>query len=162
MRQGHQQPPPLQKLRRVGVPRLLLRRAQDVLRLHAAADRRLTMKWISFNETLKALLAGAQTVTRRRWADSHAAQFKKGDVVEACDRPPGFGGRRVALIRLTHEPRKESTAKMTEADWFDEGMHVLEGEGVLLDGLTPAQFFLRRREQEPEDVWVIRFRVVGI
>ena len=34
-------------------------------------------------------------------------------------------------------------------------------EGVLLDGLTPAQFFLRRREQEPEDVWVIRFRVVG-
>ena len=118
------------------------------------------MKWISFNETLKALLAGAQTVTRRRWADAHAAQFKKGDVVEACDRPPGFGGRRVALIRLTHEPRKESTAKMTEADWFDEGMHVLEGEGVLLDGLTPGAFWLRR-VSEPEDLWVIRFAVVG-
>ncbi len=118
------------------------------------------MQRISFFWTLSALLSGMKTVTRRRWKDSYAARFKKGDFVEAYDKQPRFGGRRVALLRLTKNPSKESTANLTLDDWFDEGMHVLEGEGKTLDGLTPGSFWLRWMS-EPEDVWVIRFMIVG-
>ncbi len=119
------------------------------------------MKWISFYWTLTALLAGAKTVTRRKWKDSYAAKFRKGDLVAAYDRQPRFGGRRVMLLKLTRDPYKENTADMPDSDWVEEGMHVLEGEGRTLDGLVPAEFWLRWKEGEPEDVWVIRFKVVG-
>ena len=118
------------------------------------------MRWISFNWTLRPLLLGEKTVTRRRWKDAYAARFKKGDLVEAYDRQPRFGGKRVALLRLTRDPYKESSADIPPSDWFEEGMHVLEAEGEELDGVTPGVFWLRWLS-EPEDLWVIRFTVVG-
>ena len=118
------------------------------------------MKWISFHWTLAPLLLGEKTVTRRKWKDQYAARFAKGDLVAAYDRQPRFGGRRVALLKLTRDPYKESTAGLTEDDWFEEGMHVLENEGKTLDDMSPKVFWLRWK-MKPKDLWVIRFMVVG-
>ncbi len=118
------------------------------------------VRWISFAWTLSPLLLGEKTATRRRWKDSYAARFKKGDLVEAYGRRPRFGGKRAALLKLTRDPYKESTARLTEKDWFEEGMHVVQAEGGTVDGIDPGVFWLRWM-WEPEDVWVVKFRVVG-
>ncbi|KKL64596.1 hypothetical protein LCGC14_2163400 [marine sediment metagenome] len=118
------------------------------------------MRWMAFAWTLTPLLLGEKTATRRKWKDSYAARFKKGDLVAAYDRQPRFGGKRVALLKLTRDPYKESTAGLTEKDWFEEGMHVVEAEGGAVDGVHPKVFW-QRWMWEPEDVWVVKFKLVG-
>lgn len=66
---------------------------------------------ISFAWTTDALLSGNKTVTRRNWKTSYAAQFKKDDLVYAYDKRPDFGGKPVALLRLTQTPYRQSTDK---------------------------------------------------
>ncbi len=117
------------------------------------------MKEISFNWTLPAFLAGHKSVTRRDWKDDYARTFKKGEVVAAYNKQRRFGGKKIGLIRLSQNPYKESTADIPAEDWYNEGMPVLEGEGVLLDGLMPSDFWLRWLT-EPEDLWVIRFTIL--
>lgn len=118
------------------------------------------MKEISFNWTVTAFLAGVKTVTRRDWKDSYAKTFKKGEFVAAYDKQRRFGGKRIGIIKLTKDPYKQSTAGLTDDDWYEEGMHVLEGEGKLIDGLHPGMFWFRWMA-EPKDVWVIHFEMVG-
>ena len=117
------------------------------------------MKEISFNWTITAFLSGHKSVTRRDWKDSYAKTFKKGEIVAAYSKQRRFGGKKIGLIKLTQDPYKESTADMPVEDWYNEGMPVLEGEGVLLDGLIPSDFWLRWLT-EPEDLWVIRFTIL--
>lgn len=116
------------------------------------------MKEISFNWTVSAFLSGAKTVTRRDWKDSYAKTFKKGDLVAAYDKQRRFGGRKIGIIKLTQTPYRQSTAELTEKDWFDEGMHILVGEGRLIDGVMPGVFWLRWLA-EPVDLWVIHFAI---
>ena len=118
------------------------------------------MKEISFYWVLTAFLAGVKTVTRRDWNDNYAKTFKKGDLVAAFNKQRRFGGKRIATIELTKDPFKQSTAELTDEDWFAEGMDVLEGEDRLLDGLTPSDFWLRWKT-EPVDLWVVNFRIVS-
>lgn len=58
------------------------------------------MKIISFAHTTPALLAGHKTVTRRYWNPRHAASFTPGEIVQAWDKSPRFGGKKVAEIKL--------------------------------------------------------------
>jgi len=59
---------------------------------------------ISFAWTTPALLAGAKTMTRRKWKADYAERFKSGMLVDAWDRSPRTGkGRKVATIRLTRD-----------------------------------------------------------
>ncbi len=118
------------------------------------------MKEISFNWTITAFLSGHKSVTRRDWKDSYAKTFKKGEVVAAYNKQRRFGGKKIGLIKLSQDPYKESTAKLTGGDWYDEGLHVLEGEGKLIDGVHPKVFWLRWLA-EPVNLWVIRFKIVG-
>ncbi|KKL52538.1 hypothetical protein LCGC14_2284450 [marine sediment metagenome] len=119
------------------------------------------MREISFNWTVSAFLAGAKTVTRRDWKDSYAKTFKKGEIIAAYDKQRRFGGRKIGLIKLTQAPYKENSADIPDDDWESEGMHILEGEHKLIDGLTPYEFW-QRWLQHPVDLWVIRFRIVGL
>ena len=117
------------------------------------------MKEISFSWATTAFLSGAKTVTRRDWKDSYAKTFKKGEIVAAYNKQRRFGGKKIGFIRLSQDPYKESTADIPEEDWYNEGMPILEGEGVLVDGLMPSDFWLRW-QTEPEDLWVIRFTII--
>ncbi len=119
------------------------------------------MKEIAFNWTVTAFLAGAKTVTRRDWKDSYAQTFKKGELVAAFNKQRRFGGKQIGIIKLTKTPYKENTRDIPEEDWIKEGMHVLQGEKKLIDGLIPAEFWMRWKE-EPEDLWVVRFRIVEL
>ncbi len=109
-------------------------------------------KIISFAWTTDALLTGRKRVTRRRWKDSYARRFKAGDLVEAYDRLPRFGGKRVATIRLTCDPYKERLADMPPED--------LEAEGGLWKS---KEDFVRALGGDPDEtVWVVRFELVEV
>lgn len=86
---------------------------------------------ISFAYTTPALLAGAKTVTRRDWSDRHAALFDKGPPahVDAYDRSPRIGGRKVAVIDVRSLGR-EPIAEMPDSDYEAEGFAWLHANGV--------------------------------
>lgn len=79
------------------------------------------MHIISFAWTTKALLDGTKTVTRRCWSDNYAKRFRKGDIVQAYDKSPRVGGKRVALIRLLKTPYRQDVSELTEEDVLKEG-----------------------------------------
>ena len=88
------------------------------------------MKIISFAWTTPALLAGRKTVTRREWAHSHAKGFQNAQLVQAYDKAPFLGGKRVAIIRLTQAPRLEP---ISEAPDSDHEVRPIGGRGARAD-----------------------------
>ncbi len=134
------------------------------------------MKIINFNWTCPALLAGAKKVTRRQWADRHAAGFKEGDYVQAWDKSPRVkGAKRVAVIQLTETPWKEAAILMDQADYIEEGLFFLSKNPHLvpeemkrmlaLDGFgnLPAGMWMwfQHWRETGGDQWVIRFKVMS-
>lgn len=119
------------------------------------------MKIISFAWTTPALLAGRKTVTRRDWNDGYAQRFRKGDLVQAYDRSPRYGGRRVAVIRLTVDPYKELTNDVPATDWEAEGFAYLTEIGATPGGRTPDDVWDSWRD-DPTDLWVVHFELVEV
>lgn len=119
------------------------------------------MKIISYAWTTPALLALRKRKTRRSWADKYAQSFHDGDLVQAYDRSPRVGGKRVAIVRLLLDPYPQRTGKMTFVDFEDEGFKYLEEQGIRIQNMTPMDFFLWWRKQD-ELVWVIEFEVVSL
>ena len=117
--------------------------------------------WISFAWTTPALLAGAKTCTRRTWSGKYAKAFHAGQLVDAYDRQPCYGGKKVATIRLTADPYLESTGLMTEQDYIDEGFQWMEDQGTVMRKLPPRQFFDNWRDSN-ELVYVVRFKLLRI
>lgn len=114
---------------------------------------------ISFSWTAPALLAGAKTMTRREWSTTHAKKFTVGRLVDAWDRSPRTGkGKKVATIRITREPRRESTAHMEHVDYVREGFDWLNehGEDARVDAVA------RRWALSPCVVWVVEFELVEV
>lgn len=116
---------------------------------------------ISFAWTTPALLAGAKTVTRREWSASHAQRFSVGRLVDAWDRSPRTGkGRKVATIRITREPRRESTASFGDrrSDWDREGFSWLaaNGHGAMVEEVV------RLWAVYPREVYVVEFELVEL
>ena len=109
---------------------------------------------ISFGEATDALLRMGKTVTRRVWADRHAAKFIKcyeeGLRVKALDKDLRYGGKQIGWLTLTHRPRKERLVEMLKnpvAEMIAEGFpHLSFREFV-------AKFF----NDEHQEVWVIGF-----
>jgi hypothetical protein len=110
------------------------------------------VKIISFAWTTTALLDGRKTVTRRRWTARHRRLFHEGDVVQAYDKAPFQGGKRVALIRLTCDPYQERLGAMPEAD--------VQAEGGLWE--DKAAFIDLFGGDPDEVVTVVRFEVVEV
>ena len=117
------------------------------------------VKIISFAHTTPALVAGEKTVTRRDWKPSHAATFKKGEIVQAWDKSPRFGGKKIAEIKLTRAPYIESTAKAPDEDYAAEGFEYLAARGALIDGIAPITFWRLWRD-DPRMMYVVRFELV--
>lgn len=119
------------------------------------------MRIVSFGWTCAALLSGRKTVTRRDWNDAYAARFRPGDLLAAYDRSPRYGGKQVAVIRLTVTPKKESTAAAPASDYEAEGFAFLEEKGLKVDGLTPEALW-RSWHLQPRMMWVVRFELVEV
>ncbi|KKN82008.1 hypothetical protein LCGC14_0312750 [marine sediment metagenome] len=117
------------------------------------------MKIISFSYTVEALLAGAKTVTRRDWSERYARSFNAGEVVQAWDKLPRAGGKRVGAIRLTHAPFQENVRAAPRWAFADEGLAWMAVHDLRLQGLTPEAFWLRWREENPL-LWVVRFELI--
>lgn len=117
--------------------------------------------WISFAWTTEALLVGAKTVTRRAWKDSYAFRFSQGNIVTAYDKRPDFGGKAVALLRLSQTPYKERSDKIPLVDWINEGFEYLQTRGKKVNGRTPKDFW-EEWQAKPETLWVIRFEIVEL
>lgn len=119
------------------------------------------MAFISFAWTTPALVAGRKTVTRREWTDRYASTFRASQVVDAYNRQPRFRGERVATIRLTRPPYKQSTRDAPDEDYAAEGFQYLEELGVAVDGMAPKLLW-RAWKLYPRDMWVIRFELVQL
>lgn len=122
------------------------------------------MRIICFAWTTAALVVGAKTCTRRKWPPNWARQFHKGDLVVAYDRSPRYGGKQVAMIRLTQDPYRENTADAPDADYEAEGLAWMEREMLPIfqnkRRFTFANDFWDAWKNEAEDVWVVRFELV--
>ena len=117
------------------------------------------MKIISFAHTTPALVAGEKTVTRRNWKPRHAASFAKGEIVQAWDKSPRFGGHKVAEIRLTQAPYLELTRDMPAEDYAGEGFEYLAARGTLIDNIAPLTLW-RLWKMDPRMMYVVRFELV--
>ena len=117
------------------------------------------MKIISFAWTTPAFKAGAKTVTRRSWSDSYAKSFRRGDLVQAWDRLPRAGGKRVGTIELTTDPYQEHVGLAHAEEYRCEGLAWMEQQGMKIQGVSPLDFW-KDWQQSNEIVWVVRFKVV--
>jgi hypothetical protein len=118
------------------------------------------MKIISFAWTVPSLLAGRKTRTRREWTDEYAERFKVGDLIQAYDRQPRFGGKCIAIIEITGI-KQESTSEMTSDDYEKEGFKYFEEKGLKIWDKDPAIAFEDWMEDDCE-VWIIDFKVKEI
>jgi hypothetical protein len=131
------------------------------------------VKSISFAWTTDALLAGRKTSTLRQWKDTYAQQFKAGELVTAYDKQARFGGRPVAIIRLTHAPTKGDINQILddvyEAEgfaWYDEQ----SAQGSLVGQKLRAELGVAKDQTIREWLaggalwgdWVIRFELVEV
>lgn len=76
---------------------------------------------ISFAWTTQALIDGVKTVTRRMWKKSHAKKFYEGQIVDAYDKLPHAGGKKVATIRITRQPYVQVLEDMPDDHFEREG-----------------------------------------
>jgi hypothetical protein len=119
---------------------------------------------ISFAWTTPALLAGQKTVTRRDWSWRHAAKFRSGELVDAYDKNPRFGGKRVAVIRLTERPMRAPLGRMPDSDYEAEGFAYMSAHGVRLsvNGPLPTRDYFEGWRRSGESLWVVRFELVEV
>jgi len=75
------------------------------------------VKLISFAWTSKALVEGKKTVTRRNWK---RCRIKVGDLVQAWDRLPTRGGKKIAIIKIL-DIKYEPLNCFPESDLEKEG-----------------------------------------
>ncbi len=117
------------------------------------------MRIISFAWTTPALLAGRKTMTRREWSPRHANGFHRGDRVQAWDKSPRNGGKKVGELLLTAEP--EFTPLVDMEDYEREGFAYFDEHPQKLAPNAPDfhQIWAKWRGAAA-DVWVVRFRLL--
>ena len=118
------------------------------------------MKIISFAWTSVALLAGRKSRTRRKWDDKYAARFKVGDMLQAWDRSPRFGGKRIGTIEVVGI-KKEDIYLMPPEDFEKEGFAYFEQNGLKIRGQDPRAAFFEWRDQGGL-YYVLDFRLISI
>ncbi|MBW2090656.1 MAG: hypothetical protein JRI34_00835 [Deltaproteobacteria bacterium] len=124
---------------------------------------------ISFAWTVPALLAGRKTRTRRQWTDEYASRFKKNMIVDAYNRSPRHGGKKVASIRLTANPIKIPIKIMPDEDFEKEGFaYFLENpdqiprRGLLNYGIRDPWRVFRIWRAAGGDYWIVDFEMVEV
>jgi uncharacterized protein YqfB (UPF0267 family) len=106
---------------------------------------------ISFSWTTGALSSGIKTVTRRDWDNEYAKRFHKGMLVDAYDKSPRAGGKKVATIRLTADAYKQKLKNMPDDHFEREG-----GTIYWID----KEDFIEAMGGEDKEYWVVEFELV--
>ncbi len=116
---------------------------------------------ISFAWTVPAFKARRKRCTRRDWNERYARLFHKGDLVQAWDKNPRNGGKRVGTVRLTADPYQEPASAVPDEDWENEGFAYLTETGATVHGKIPQDFW-DAWKQDSRPVWVVRFEIVEV
>lgn len=114
---------------------------------------------ISFSWTTAPFLANAKDMTRRYWKDSHAEKFKEEMIVNAFDKLPYRGGKKVGEIEVIKRPYQQRTGVMTEIDYKREGLLWMEQNNKTIHGIKPRKFFGDWKKKD-DLVWVVEFKKV--
>ena len=98
-----------------------------------------------------------KTVTRRNWKERHAQQFikawREGKPIDAYDKSPRNGGKKIATIKLTTEPYQEALRDINSWEVAYEGYPELSKD-EFIDKFFPGF-------DTKQLLWVIRFEVVS-
>lgn len=121
---------------------------------------------ISFAWTTPAVVMLQKTVTRRDWKPMTMAQFKgcvtTGELVEAWDKSPRFGGKRFGEVRIVEVIHGEDSRTIPETAWEEEGFHVLTPLGAKIGKSTPRDVWLFWLHENTEPQTVVRFELVNL
>lgn len=117
---------------------------------------------ISFAWTTPALLAHEKTVTRRAWKPQHAAKFHAGQLVDAWDKSPRYGGKKVAVIKLVQDPYQENSAAIPKEDFKAEGFDYLLMNMTRGETANHVDDIVDNWIRHPHLLWVVRFELVSI
>ena len=126
---------------------------------------------ISFAWTTPALLAGVKTVTRRTWNRRYAEQFARlvefggSTRVDAYDRSPRNGGRKVATIALVTVAHEQGY-RLTASDREREGVTWSERNGIAVPegAATWDEWWRLFRDgwaTAPEGGYRVEFELIG-
>ena len=106
---------------------------------------------ISFAWTTGAFLSGTKTVTRRSWNVKYAEKFHAGDIVDAYDKSPRSGGKKIGWIRLTKTPYRQRLSDMPDDHFEREG-------GTMY--WKNKQEFIEMMGGETKELWVVEFEKI--
>lgn len=121
------------------------------------------MRIVSFAWTTEAIRARAKSVTRRQWVDRYAKSFKAGELLQAWDKVPFAGGKRIGTIRLTRAPYKQAWRDMPDSEWEREGFAYLSGlDGVSLPHIPLTWGDFQRWRDRDGEAWVIEFETLEV
>lgn len=115
---------------------------------------------ISFAWTIEPFLANRKNVTRRYWKDSHAKKFKKGMIIDAFDKLPYRGGKKIGEIKLTKDPYQQRTSEMKTHDFIQEGLYWMFENNKTIHGKDVETFFSDWIKKD-DLVWVIEFEKIN-
>lgn len=79
------------------------------------------MKIVSYAWTSYPLILGLKKVTRRFWTPGHAKSFKAGELFQGWSKTPCYGGKLIAINKLTEAPFPQPLREVTDQDEIDEG-----------------------------------------
>lgn len=114
---------------------------------------------ISYAWTTDALLARRKTCTRRDWSKEYAARFRAGTGHMAYTRQARFGGKHIGDVLIRQVPYPERTRDIPDDDFEAEGFAFMEEKGLLIQKITPRQFFEDWRGSN-QVLFVVRFDLV--
>jgi hypothetical protein len=119
-------------------------------------QQKFSTKPISFDRTLKLLLAGKQTSTRRTWSDRFVKQYIKcyeqNLAIPAFDKDKRRGGVQIGWLRLTEKPYTEMLIDLPPSDLKAEGFPKYSVEQYInkfFDGDSLQQVWVFKFEFEP-------------
>jgi len=106
---------------------------------------------ISFAWTTPSILDRTKTVTRRDWTTEYARKFHAGDIVDAYDKNPRAGGKKIGQVHLTSAPYRQRLTDMPNSHFEREGglryWHDKEEYIAMMGG-------------PKKELWVIEFEVL--
>lgn len=119
-------------------------------------------RWLYFGWLTDAVLNEQKTLALRDWGNVEALEWKRRMLCYAYDEPPSMGGKRLALLEISHTPYKKSTKKLRQSDYFASGLAYAQAQGQKApDGKTPEQVWEYLKSSDKE-YWVVRFRVLQL
>jgi len=106
--------------------------------------------------------SGNKTRTRRDWTDRTRRLFIDTTRVLVWNKQARFGGEPIGVMEITDRPYTESTAKMTDADYYLEGFHYLDERYHQVHDEWPLKSVFRDWRKKDQILTVIDFRIIDV